>query len=76
MHVPMACQPLIAPRLVGGQIVEDDVKLAVGICRHDAVHEIEKLNAPAPAIGATDHPACGDLQGSEQRRRSTSLVIV
>ena len=52
MHVPMACQPLIAPRLVGGQIVEDDVKLAVGICRHDAVHEVEKLDAPAPPIVA------------------------
>ena len=29
MHVPMARQPLIAPRLVGGQVVKDDVKLAV-----------------------------------------------
>jgi hypothetical protein len=61
---------------VGGQIVEDDVKLAVGIRRHDAVHEVEELDAPAPPIVAADHLTCGDLQGSEQRRRSMPLVIV
>ena len=54
----------------------DDVKLAVGIRRHEAVYEVEELDPPAPPIVATDHLAGGDLQGSEQRRRSMPLVVV
>jgi len=48
------------------------VKLAVGICRHHAVHEIEKLDALAPPIVAADHFACGDLEG----QRTTSSFHV
>jgi len=41
----------------------------VALWTSDAVHEVEKLDAPAPPVVA-DHLACVDLQGSEQRRRS------
>src|SRR5690242_3073481 len=65
MHAFMSCEPPIALRLVGGQIVEDDGKVAVGIRRHDAVHEVEELDAPAPPIVAADYLSGGDLQGGE-----------
>jgi hypothetical protein len=34
--------------LMGVEIVEDDVKLAVRKSRGDAVHEVEKLDTPPP----------------------------
>jgi len=37
----------------------------VALWTSDAVHEVEKLDAPAPPVMAADHLACGDLQGSD-----------
>jgi hypothetical protein len=34
--------------LVGAEVVENDVKLAVRKSRGDAVHEVEKLDTPPP----------------------------
>ena len=49
MHILVPGQPAVAFRLVGVEIVEDDVDLAPGMGRDDAVHEIQELD-PAPPL--------------------------
>ena len=49
---------------------------ASGMLGDDAVHEVEKLDAPAPLVLAARHLAGGDVEGGEQRRRAVPLVIV
>src|SRR5580704_9074740 len=46
MNVFVASQPAPALGLVGVEVVEDDVDLALGMGGHDPVHEVEKLNPP------------------------------
>ena len=47
MHIGMRLEPRLVP-LVGVEVVEDDVKLAVRKSRGDTVHEVEKLDAATP----------------------------
>src|SRR6201993_775791 len=55
MDVLVACQPAIVFGLMGVQIVENDMNLAVGIGGDDAVHEIQELDAAtAPVMAGFD----------------------
>jgi len=47
MHIGVRLEPMFV-FLVGVEVVEDDVKLAVWIGRGYAVHEIEELDATPP----------------------------
>ena len=69
-------QPPIALGLVGLEIVEHDVDLAVGVVGNHVVHEVEELGAP-PALGVLGFDlAGGDLERREQGRGATALVVV
>ena len=66
MHVLVASKPEIAIRLVGFQVIQDDVNLPPGTSLHNAVHEVQELDPPAAAIVARrDHPR-GHLESGKQ----------
>jgi hypothetical protein len=48
-HVGMTRQPAVALRLVGVEVVEHDVDVAIGVIGHDLVHEVEELDTAAPS---------------------------
>ena len=75
LHVGVLLEPVLV-LLVGVEVVQDDVKLAVGKGGDDAVHEAQKLDA-APAFGMSrDDLSGGDFERGKQRRRAVPLVIV
>ena len=47
LHIGVGLEPMFV-FLVGVEVVEDDVKLAVRKSRGDAAHEVEKLDAATP----------------------------
>ena len=69
INVLVTLEPPIAPRLVGGEIVEHDMDLAFRICGDDPVHEIEEFDAPASLVVAAQDLAAADVEGGEQRGR-------
>ena len=62
--------------LVGVEIIEDDVKLAIRKGGNDAVHEAEELDATAPIRMRGDDLSRGDLECCKQGRRAMPLVVV
>src|SRR5450631_3907422 len=62
--------------LVGAEVVEDDVKLAVRKGCGDAVHEVEKLDTATAFRMRRDDLSGGDFQRRKQRRRAVPLVVV
>src|ERR1700737_1812257 len=55
MNVLVAGAPAVALGFVSVEIVEDDMDLAPGMGRHDAVHEVEELDPPpAPVVARHD----------------------
>ena len=62
--------------LMGAEVVENDVKLAVRRCCGEAIHEVEKLNpATSFRMRRKDLPG-GDFQRGKQRGRAVPLVVV
>jgi 4-hydroxy-3-methylbut-2-enyl diphosphate reductase IspH len=60
---------------VGIQIVEDDMNLAALMLGDNTVHEIEKLEAPAPFVLAAHHLASGNVKSGRKRRHAMPDVI-
>src|ERR1700690_4680987 len=65
MHVRMAFQPAIVLRLVGIQIVEGEMNLVALMLGDDTVHEVEKLDAPAPLVLAARPLPRGDVESGK-----------
>ncbi len=61
---------------MGVEVVEDNMNLLLGMRGHDAVHEIEELDAPAAAVMLGSNLAGGDVESGEQRRGAVPLVVV
>ena len=61
MNVVMAFEPHVAGGLVSGQIVENDMDLALRISGDHPVHEIEELDAATSLIVAADDLAAADV---------------
>ena len=76
MDVLVAREPAIRFGLVGVQIVQDDVQLAIGIVGDEAVHKMQKFDPPAAAVVTALDQSGGDLKGGEQRRGAVAFVIV
>ena len=72
----MTLEPAIVVRLVGAEVVENDVDGGVRVVSDDTVHKIEEFDAP-PAIfvGGSDL-ASGHLEGRKQGRSAVALVVV
>ena len=76
MHVGVAGEPQVELRLVGGEIVEDDVDLSIGIGGGDLVHEGEEFDPPAPFAVAADDLSGGDIERGEEGGGPVPDVIV
>src|SRR5450755_4530259 len=74
-HIGMCLEPILV-LLVGVEVVEDDVKLAVRKGRGDAVHEVEKLDTATAFRMRRDNLSGGDFQRRKQRCRAMPLVVV
>src|ERR1700756_1574822 len=68
MNVLMALEPHVAGGLVSGQIVENDVDLALRISGDHPVHEVEELDAAASLIVAGADPAAAAAGGGGTAR--------
>src|SRR5271155_4137995 len=71
-HIGMCLEPILV-LLVGVEVVEDDVKLAVRKGRGEAVHEVEKLGTATPFC---DDLSGGDFKRRKQRCRAVPPVVV
>src|SRR4051812_26196420 len=69
-------EPPVALGFVGLEVVEDDMNLAPAMARHDAVHEIEELDAAPALVVARCNLAIGDVEGGEQGRGAVPHVVV
>ena len=76
VDVGMADEPAVGLRLMGVEVVEDDVNLPLGMRGHDAVHEVEELDAPAAPIVLGSHLAGSNVESSEQSRGAMPLVVM
>src|ERR1700692_1504653 len=75
LHIGMGLEPMLV-LLVGVEVVEDDVKLAVRISRGEAVHEVEKLDAAPPFLMSREYLSGGDFERRKQCCRAMPLVVV
>ena len=74
-HIGMCLEPFLV-LLVGVEVVENDVKLAVRKCCGHAIHKVEKLDpATSFRMRRKDLPG-GDFQRGKQRGRAVPLVVV
>ncbi|MDA9823667.1 hypothetical protein N9C56_14430 [Paracoccaceae bacterium] len=74
MDVLVPSQPAVAFRLMGVEIVKNDMDVAALIGLDDVFHEVESLDAPtAFVLAARDH-ARGNIKGGKQGRRAVALV--
>ena len=64
-HIGMGLEPILV-LLVGVEVVEDDVKLAVRKGRGEAVHEVEKLHTPTAFRMRRDDLSGGDFERRKQ----------
>src|ERR1035437_10082971 len=75
LHIGVGLEPMLV-LLVGVEVVEDDVKLAVRKSRGDAVHEVEKLDAATSFRMRRDDLSGGYFKRRKQRCRAVPLVVV
>jgi hypothetical protein len=75
VHPGMLLQPTLV-LLVGIEIIQCDVKLAVGKGCNDLVHEAKEFDAPAPLFVLAQNLAGRDIESREQGRRPMPLVVV
>jgi hypothetical protein len=74
MDIGVTLQPAIALRLVGIEVVEDDVDRRIGIAGDDIIHEVEEFDA-SPSILVRDRDfAGGDLKGCS--RGAIALLVM
>ena len=62
LHIGMGLEPRFV-LLVGVEVVEHDVDVAIGVIGHDLVHEVEELDTAPPTVVAGP-----DLAGSHVER--------
>ena len=76
MNQWVPCKPAVILGLVGDIVVQYHVQLGIGVLRHDPVHEAQELSTTLAAIVShVDQPPMY-FQGSEERRRAVTLVLV
>ena len=76
VDVGMAGEPPVDFRLMGIEVVQDDVEFLIGIFGDKSVHEAQELASFAPLeMAGLDH-AGSDVQCGKQRGGAVSLVFV
>ena len=75
----MTRQPAVAPRLVGVEVVEHDVDVAIGVIGvigDDLVHEVEELDTAPPTVVAGPDLAGRHVErGKEGGRAAASFTL-
>jgi hypothetical protein len=71
----MGLEPMVV-LLVGVEVVEDDVQLAVRKSRGDAVRKVEKLDAATAFWMRRNDLSGNDFKRRKQRCRAMPLVVV
>ena len=74
--VAVSGEPEVALGLMGTEIVEDDVDLALRLRGDDAVHEVEEFDPSAALLVGHRDLAGGDLEGGEQGAGAMASVVV
>ena len=76
--VGMMLQPFVGlGRIVGGDIVENDMHLGSGLdAVGHVVEEGEELFGAVPLRNLTGHPAGGDIKGRQKAGGAVALVVV
>ena len=76
MDSGMAAQPAIGFGLMGIEVVQHHMQVAVRMVRHDLVHEVQELASPTAGIVAGFHLSGGHVQSREQGGRPVACVAV
>ena len=76
MDVLVTGEPAVVFRLVGVQIVENDVQLAVRVLGDEAVHKVQKFDPPTAPVMAAFDQAGGHVEGGKQGGGAVALVVV
>jgi hypothetical protein len=76
VHVRVASLPTVPLRLMGAEVVENDVNFLPGIIADQLVHEVQEVPAsPAVVMTRFDLPGA-HIQGCKQRRSAMALVLM
>ena len=76
VNVGMPCEPTVLFRLVGIEIIQDDMNFFLGMAGNNVVHEVEELTAPTPRVVAGLNQSCRHFKGSKQGAGSMSHIFV
>src|SRR5580692_3238274 len=76
MHVEVALPPAILFGLVGVQIIQDDMNLAIRMCGYDFIHEFEKFSSPTATVMPGLHLARHHIQRRKQGGRAMPCIAV
>ena len=76
LHVGMTLEPAVIFGLMGIEVIEDDVDGSVRVSGDDAVHEVEKLDAPPAIFVSSCHFAGCHFESGKQGRGAVALVVV
>src|SRR5262249_32964273 len=69
-------EPAVVLRLVGVEIVENDMDLPLWMLGHDLVHEVEDADAPAAAVVFGVVFAAGTVERRDQGGGAMPLVVM
>ena len=76
LHVWVPLKPAIILRLMGIEIVEDDVDGGVRIVREDIVHEIEEFDPAATILVGGGDLAGRHFKGRKEGRSAIALIVM
>ena len=76
MYVGMTLEPAVVFRLMGVEIVEDDMDGCIRISGGDLIHEVEELDASTAALVGSHDFTGRHFERGEQSRGAVPLVIV
>src|SRR3954449_8358803 len=76
MYVRVQFEPAVALRLMGTEIVQNDMHFAPRILGYQFIHEIEKLAPPTARIMPGPDLAGGNVERGKQRSRPVAFVAV
>jgi hypothetical protein len=76
MHVGVTLEPAVVVRLMGVEIVEDDMDGCIRIGGGDLIHEVEELDASTAALVGSHDFTGRHFERGEQSRGAVPLVIV
>ena len=72
----MTRQPAVPLWLVGLEVIEHDVDVAIGVIGHDLVHEVEELDPPPLTVVAGLDLAGSNVERGKEGRRAVPRIVM